>query len=110
MSLTGYRQQSASVFNGYNYTSTGATLALSQGITDRFTAGISVGYYILDYQAVTLAVANYSDDYYNARFSLDAKILRHLVGQIYYNLVSIQSSVSGDRSDNQIGMNLTWSY
>jgi len=110
VSLTGYRQQNASIFNGYNYTSTGATLALSQGITDRFTAEASVGYYILDYQSITSALINYSDDYYTARLGLTAKIVRHLVGQIYYNLTSIQSPVSGDINDNQIGVNLTLSY
>ena len=110
VSLTGYRQQNASILNGYNYTSTGATLGISQGITDRFTAGVSVGYYVLDYQSVTRALADHSDDYYTARFSLDANILRHLVGQIYYNLASVQSAVGGDRNDNQVGVNLTWSY
>jgi hypothetical protein len=110
VSLTGYRQQNAQIFNGYNYTSTGANLGVSQGITDRFTAGASVGYFVIDYQSITRAVAGYSDDYYTARINLDAKILRHLVGQIYYNLVFLQSEVGANRNDNQIGVNLTYSY
>jgi hypothetical protein len=110
VSLTGYRQQNASIFNGYNYASTGANLGFSQGITDRFTAGVSVGYFTLDYESITSARANYSDDYYTARLSLDAKIIRHLTGQIYYNLTAIQSPVSGNINDNQIGVNLTLSY
>ncbi len=110
VSLTGYRQQNASIFNGYNYTVTGAALSLSQGITDRFTAEASVGYSILDYAPITSALANYTDDYISARIGLEAKILRHLNGQIYYNLISIQSPVGGDRNDNQIGVNLTLSY
>ena len=110
VSLTGYRQQNASIFNGYNYTVTGAALSLSQGITDRFTAEASVGYSILDYAPITSALANYTDDYITARIGLEAKILRHLNGQIYYNHISIQSPVGGDRNDNQIGVNLTLSY
>ena len=110
VSLTGYRQQSASILNGYNYDSTGATLSFSQGITDRFTAGVSIGYYTLDYKAVTGAVANYSDDYYTAGFNLQAKIVRHLTGQISYNLTRLQSPVNGSINDNQISVNLTLSY
>jgi len=110
VSLTGYRLQNASIFNGYNYTSTGATLSLSQGITDRFTAAASAGYYVLDYSSTTVALASYSDEYYIARLSLDAKIVRHLTSQIYYNLTSIQSPVVGGRDDNQIGVSLTLSY
>ena len=110
VSLTGYRQPSAAIYNGYNYISTGATLGVSQGITDRFTAMASVGYYTLDYESVTRTVANYTDDYYTARISLDAKILRHLVGQVYYALVNVQSATGGDRDDNQIGVNFTLAY
>jgi len=110
LSLTGYRQQSASIINGYNYASTGASLGLQQGITDRFTADVSVGYYVLDYTSVVSNVPSRADDYYTARLSLDVKILRHLNGQVYYNLISIQSSGGGDREDNQIGVNLTWGY
>ena len=110
MRLTGYRQHNASIFNGYNYTSTGATLNLSQGITDRFTADVSVGYFVLDYKAITSARANYSDDYYNAHFGLQAKIVRHLTSQIYYDLTGIQRSVGGDINDNKIGVNVTLSY
>jgi hypothetical protein len=110
VSLTGYEQQNASIFNGYNYTSTGANLGVSQGITDRFSADVSVGYYVIDYKAITSARANYSDDYYTAHFGLQAKIVRHLTGQVYYNLTSLQSSGSGDRNDNKIGVNVTLSY
>ena len=110
VSLTGYRRQDAAIFNGYNYNSTGATLSLSQGITDRFTAGASIGYYTLDYKAVTSAVANYSDDYYTAGVSLQAKIARHLTGQVSYDLTLLQSPVSGDLNQNLISVNLTLSY
>jgi hypothetical protein len=110
VSLTGYEQQNASIFNGYNYTSTGANLGVSQGITDRFTADVSVGYYVIDYKAITSVRANYSDDYYIAHVGLQAKIIRHLSGQIYYDLTSLQSSGSGNINDNKIGVNLTLSY
>ena len=110
VSLTGYRQHNASIFNGYNYTSTGATLNLSQGITDRFTAGASVGYYTLAYEPISSALASYTDDYYTARIGLEAKIVRHLNGQIFYQFISRQSQISGDINDNQIDVNLTWSY
>jgi hypothetical protein len=110
VSLTGYQQQNASIFNGYNYSSTGANLAFSQGITDRFTAGASIGFYTLNYKAVTSALANYSDDYYTAGINLQVKIVRHLNGQISYNLASRQSPVNGEAIENQIDVNLTFSY
>ncbi len=110
ISLTGYEQQNAQVFNGYNYASTGVNLDVSQGITDRFTADVSVGYYILDFQSTTPALANYSENYYTAHVGLQAKIIRHLTGQVYYNLTTIQPPGSGDINDNQIGVNVTLSY
>ncbi len=110
ISLSGYGQQNAQIFNGYNYTSTGINLGVSQGITDRFTANVSVGYFVIDYKAITSARANYSDDYYTAHVGLQAKIVRHLTGQVYYDLISIQRSASGDINDNKIGVNLTLSY
>ena len=70
----------------------------------------SVGYYTLDYESVTRTVANYTDDYYTGRISLDARILRHLVGQVYYAVTHIQSAIGSDRDDNQIGVNLTLAY
>ena len=54
LSLVGSEQKYASDLNGYNYTSTGATFEVSQGITDRFTANFSVGYYALDYAPVVV--------------------------------------------------------
>jgi hypothetical protein len=113
--LTGSRQLSAANFNGYNYDTTGATLEVSQGITDRFTANLSVGYYTVDYTPVTAGLVKYTDDYYTARIGLDAKIVRHLNGQIFYQLISSQtsgsqSSVNGDTKDNQAGVQMTLSF
>ena len=101
------------ICNGYNYTSTGATLEVWQGITDRFAAILSVGYYALDYAPVSgaLGLVKYSGDYYVARIGLDAKIVRHLTGQVFYQLQSSRSKVSGDiGNDNQTGVQLTLSF
>jgi hypothetical protein len=108
--LTGYRQQNASIFNGYNYTSTGATLSLRQGITDRYTADLSVGYYTLDYAPTSGALVKYTDEYYTARIGLEAKIIRHLTGKIFYQLISRLSGVGGGINDNQAGVQLILSY
>ena len=108
--LTGSRQQYASIYNGYNYTSTGARLELRQGITDRFTAALSAGYYSLDFTPITSALTEYTGDYYTARISLDAKIARHLTGQIFYQFVSSQSQVNGNFNDNQAGIRLNMSF
>ena len=112
LSLAGYRQVYASILNGYNYTGTGASLGCSQEITDRFTVNANLGYYFLDFTAVNRTLANYSEDYYNARLSLQAKILHHLIGAVYYNLnlISSQSSGIGQRTDNQLGVNLSLTY
>lgn len=110
VSLTGYRQQNASVFNGYNYTSTGATLSLRQGITDRYTADLSVGYYTVDYAPTSGALIKYTDEYSTARIGLEAKIIRHLTGKIFYQLISRLSGVGGGINDNQAGVQLILSY
>jgi hypothetical protein len=110
LSLTGSGQLSAANFNGYNNDTTGATLQASQGITDRFTANASIGYYTVDYTPVTTGLMKYTDDYYTARFGLDAKIVRHLSGQVFYQLTSSQSPVNGDTKDNQAGVQMTLSF
>jgi hypothetical protein len=108
--LTGSRQQYASIINDYNYASTGAALEIRQGITDRFTAAISAGYYSLDYLPIGKGVASYTGDYYTARMSLDAKIVRHLTAQIFCQLLSNRSQASAAVNDDQTGVQLTLSF
>jgi hypothetical protein len=110
--LTGSEQKYASDLNGYNYTSTGAALEVSQGITDRFTANLSVGYYALDYTPVggAAGLAKYNEDYYTAKIGIEAKIVRHLTGQIFYQLTSLKSQSTGDIKDDQTGVQLTLSF
>lgn len=110
VSLAGYRQQNASIYNGYNYTSTGVSLGLSQGITDRFTAGVNLGYNSLDFSPVTAGLVKYTQDYLTARVSLDVKILQHLAGGVYYQLTLLQSANTGNIRENQAGLNITLSY
>ena len=108
--LTGSRQVYAAIFNGYNYATTGASLEVRQGITERYTAAVSAGYYSVDYTPITRALTEYSGDYYVVRISLEAKLLRHLTGQMFYQFVSSQSQVSSDVNDDQTGVQLTLSY
>ncbi|MGA2541424.1 MAG: hypothetical protein ABSG78_07650 [Verrucomicrobiota bacterium] len=108
--LTGSRQQSAAEFNGYNYATTGAALEARQGITDRFTAGLSAGYYSLDFLPISRGLVKYSSDYYIARIGLNAKLVRHLNGQLFYQLLSSRSQISAIVNDNQAGVQLTLSF
>jgi hypothetical protein len=108
--LSGFRQQYASIFNNYNYTTTGASLEARQGITDRFTAVLSVGYYSLDFTPVARGVSAYTGDYYIGRIALDAKIVRHLTGELYYQYLNSKSQASSTIGDNQIGLQLVLSY
>jgi hypothetical protein len=108
--LTAYRQLYASIFNGYNYANTGATLDVGQGITDRFSADISVGYYDVDYTTVTGPLISHQDGYYTARINLDAKIVRHLNGQLFCQWVNRQSPFNGNFNDDQVGLQLILSY
>jgi hypothetical protein len=108
--LTGSRQQYASIINGYNYASTGATLEVRQGITDRFTAGLSAGYYSLDLTPTRSGLTQHTQDYYTARISLEAKIVRHLSGQIFYQLLNIHMQASSGVNDDQTGVQLTLSF
>jgi hypothetical protein len=108
--LTGSRQQYASIYNGYNYASTGAILELRQGVTDRFTAALTTGYYGLDFTPVSKGLINYTADYYIARISLEAKIVRHLNGQIFYQFLTSRPQVSAGVNDDQTGVQLTLSF
>jgi len=108
--LTGSRQQSAADFYGYNYATTGAALEVRQGITDRFTAILGAGYYSVDFTPITRALAKYAEDYYTARISLETKMVRHLTAQIFYQLLSSHSGLSGGVNDDQIGVQLTLSF
>jgi hypothetical protein len=108
--LTGYRQLYASIFNGYNYASTGATLEVRHGFTDRFSAALSAGYYSLEYTRVTGPLITHTDGYYSARISLDAKIIPHLTGQIFCQWLSRQSQFNGSLNDEQAGAQLTLGF
>ena len=108
--LTGSRQQYASIYNGYNYASTGAALEVRQGITDRFAAALSAGYYSIDYTGVSKGLANYAGDYYTARLGLDAIIVRHLTGQVFYQFLSSRSQAGAAVNDDQTGVQLTLSF
>jgi len=108
--LTGYRQQYAAIFNGYNYAASGASLEVRQGITDRFTVSLSGGYYGLQYSSASVPVITHTDGYSTARLSLQAKIVRHLNGQIFCQWVSRQSQFNGDLSDDQAGVQVSLSY
>jgi hypothetical protein len=108
--LTGLRQQYASIYNGYNYAATGAALEARQGITDRFTAAVSAGYYGLDFTPTHSGLIQYSGDYYIARFSLEAKIVRHLNARVFYQFLSSHTQVSAAINDDQTGVQLTLSF
>lgn len=108
--LSGYRQFYAAIFNGYNYSSTGATLEVRQGITDRFTASVSAGYFSVEYTTVGGPLTTHTDNYFNVRFSLEAKIVSHLTGQIFCQWISRQSQFNGDLQDDQAGVQLTLGF
>jgi hypothetical protein len=55
-------------------------------------------------------LTEYTGDYYIARISLEAKLLRHLTGQIFYQLISSHSQISAGIDDNQAGVQLTESF
>jgi hypothetical protein len=112
LNLTGTRQQYASIYNGYYYTSTGARLGVSQGITDHFMATLYVGYYNLDYTPDTTApgLAKYTDDYWNARLGFQTKLGKYLVGQIFYQWYYDQTHAGGNVTDNQAGVQLTLGF
>jgi hypothetical protein len=108
--VSGFRQLFASIFNGYNYTATGASLEVRQGITERFTAALSGGYYDLDFNPAVQGATEYTGAYYIVRASLDAKIVRHLGGQIFYQYLDSKSQNISSIVDNQTGVQLTLSY
>jgi len=102
LSLTGYRRQYAAVFNDFNYASTGANLDIRQGITDRFTADLSLGYYDLEYIPLDSGSSTHTDGYYIAKITLEAKIARHLTGQIYYNFTKLAEPGGSDINDDRV--------
>jgi hypothetical protein len=108
--LTGFRQVYAAILNGYNYATTGATLEVRQEITDRFTASLSAGYYIVEFTPITGPLISHTEGYYLAHLSLEAKIVSHLTGQVFAQWLSRPSQFYGDLEDDQIGAQLTLSY
>jgi hypothetical protein len=110
INLSGFRQVYASIFNSYNYANTGVALDFHQGITDRFTAGLSGSYNALDFTPVKKGLAEYSGDYYILRLSFEAKIVRHLTGQFYYQFLDSRSQISAGVQDDQAGVKLILSF
>jgi hypothetical protein len=108
--LTGSRQVYAAIYNDYNYATTGATVEVRQGITDRYTAAVVAGYYGLNFTPITRALTEYTGDYYLVRISLEAKIAQHLTGQVFYQFLSSQAQLNGDVNDNQTGVQATLSF
>jgi len=108
--LAGYRQLYAAVFDGYNYTMTGVTLDVQQGITDRFTADLGLGYNSVSFVAVNNPSTTHPEGYYSARITLNAKIVSHLKGQVFYQMLNRQSQVDGSLNDNQAGVQFAWSF
>jgi hypothetical protein len=109
--LSASRQRYASIVNslvnGEYYDSTGVSLNMRQGITDRFAASASASFYVLDYTPINAGVASHSDDYYSFQVGLEAKIVRHLVGTFYYQWLNRESDVDGNIGQNQAGVRLT---
>ncbi len=108
--LNAYRTLYASIFNGYNYTSTGATVDLSQGITSRYTATLSFGYFGQDATTVTRPIVTHTDSYSSVRFSFAAKIARHFTGSIFWQWLNRQSQFDGGLDDSQFGVQLNLNY
>lgn len=108
--VAGFRQQYAAIFNGYNYATTAATVEVRQRITDRCTANFSVGYYNVNYTTITGPSMTHTDRDYLGKIDFEAKIFRHLTGEIYYQFLDRQSHFNGDLKDNQTGLRLTLSY
>jgi hypothetical protein len=110
LALTAIRQEYAAIYNDYNYTSTGASLDIRQGMTDRFTANLSGGYYSTDYNPVVSSLRKFSGDYFIARIGFEAKIVRHLNGEIYFQRITANSQANGLMNDNQVGVRLALSF
>jgi hypothetical protein len=110
LSLTSFRQQYASLYDGFYDSKTGVALELRQGLTDRFMVDASFGNYFLDYTPINNDESSYSEDYYAVGLGLEAKIIRHLTGKISYQWQDRQSGHSGDASENQVNAQLTLSY
>jgi hypothetical protein len=108
--LSGSRELNASIFNGFNFATTGATLDARQGITDRFTVDLSAGYYAVDLTSVSGPLVTHSEDYYIVRLSLETKIVSHLTSQIFAQWLNRPSSFYGDLDDDQIGAQLALSF
>jgi hypothetical protein len=83
---------------------------LRQGVTERFTVNVSIGFFAQDNTPITIVSPSYTDDYYSARIGLEAKIIWHLNGDIYYQRVSRLSQTGGDINDNQAGLQFNLSY
>jgi cell division protein FtsI/penicillin-binding protein 2 len=110
VALIGYRQQVASIYNGYYYADTGANLSLQQEIVYICTLDISMGYHVLNYTPINNQTSQYTDSFYDAKVGVEFHIIKHLSGQMFYQMIQRTSAVNGNVTENQVELSLTCRY
>ncbi len=111
LSLTGYRQDYASVYSGYDYLLTGVSAGISRRFWDRYFASLGLSYNNYAYQAnATTLSAGLSDNYFSVNAGLEMKVTKHLQARLFYQFRTWESNQSAGWSDNQVGTQITLSY
>jgi hypothetical protein len=108
--VSGMRQPSAAIFDGYNFVNTGATFEFRQGITDRFTIALSLGYDDVSYTGVAAPSSTHNDSFVIPRIEADAKIYRHVTGLVFYQLISRGSQYLGNLTDDTAGVQVNLAF
>lgn len=111
LSLSGYGREYATIVNGTYTTSTGVSLGVSQGVSERLTINFTGSYFLLDYTPFQNTSAAITDGYYEVRTGVQAKLVRHLTGELFYQWLNQQPEhAGGGFTENQVGVRLAWAW
>lgn len=113
--LTGFQRETPSIFFGFNYLSTGASLGFQQRFGDRYYASLEMTYYDINYLGtspgfITTAQAKRVDNVFEVRPAFEVRFSRHLFGSVFYLFRTAQSAQWDGWTDNQIGTRFSWAF
>ena len=112
VSLEAHRHnENSAVLRGQDYVTTGAALIVRQVLWEPWSASLSVGYDLAEYEAAsTSIVATRKDNYYSVGLEIDYKITDRWQAGLFYQYRKNISSSSFGFDNNLIGLQSVYSF
>jgi hypothetical protein len=111
LTLEGRREDQPAFFANVNYSTIGFTLGLRQTIHGPLSATVTAGYEHVDYKSLSGPSYTRTDDYLNARASLDYMLNPRWTATLYYTRNQDDSSFElYTFSNNLVGAQVTWRF